>query len=395
VQFSNFFKKITRDQFLKEYWDKAYYFEQGAFDPIGDLFDWDQMNDLINRSKLWHANYMEMAVDGNVLPSEQYCRPGIDRKGMNVLVPDSERVRFLMSKGASLVLDYIEGIHPSVQEATRFIERLTGTHASCNAYCSWKSVQAYHSHFDTMCVFAVQIEGEKTWNIYRGRVNEAIDVPRVRSADFTREQHDQQKGEVMQQIMMRPGDVLYLPRGLYHDAMTTDTASLHLSFGATYVDGHSTLAMLAPHLHQDEFFRKRIPHFDDGEDLENYITELGKRVAEHMARPEFHQQVRGHLMSKVADKVVRHTLPDRTPDINFMVTRRPVKLARRGQAATLSGAGFTIDIAKDDYALAERIVKSEEVWLSDLRAEFPDRVPHFEPLLKALDQHHVIWRLRG
>ncbi|MBO6561684.1 MAG: hypothetical protein JJ959_14170 [Nisaea sp.] len=395
MQFENFFKKITRDQFLSDYWDKAYYFEKGSFDPVDALFSWEQMNDLINRSKLWNASFMEMAVDGNVLPSEQYCQPGRDRRGANVLVPDPERVRFLMSKGASLVLDFIEGIHPSIQDATRFIERLTGTHASCNAYCSWKSVQAYHSHFDTMCVFAIQIEGEKTWNIYRGRVNEAIDVPRVRPGDFSREQHNQQKGEVMQQIVMRPGDVLYLPRGLYHDAMTTDTASLHLSFGATYVDGHSSLNMLTPYLHQDEFFRKRIPHFDDGDDLANYITELGKKVAEHMARPEFHNHVRGYLMAQVADKVVRHNLPDRTPDIYFMVTRRPVKLARRGQAATLSGEGFSLDIAKEDYAVVEKIVGSEEIWLSDLRAAFPDRVPQFEALLGALAKHGVIWRLRG
>lgn len=199
----------------------------------------------------------------------------------------------------------------------------------------------------------------------------------------------------MQQIVMRPGDVLYLPRGLYHDALTTDTASLHLSFGATYVDGHTSLSMLAPFLHQDEFFRKRIPHFDDGTDMADYISELGKRVADHMARPEFHSHVRSVLMSKVADKVVRHTLPDRTHDINFMVTRWPLKLARRGQAATLTGEGFTLDIAKDDFAVADYIVKSEEFWLSDLRAKFPDRATQFEPLLKALDQNRVIWRLRG
>lgn len=395
MQFENFFKNITRDQFLSDYWDKAYYFEEGAFDPINSLFSWDQMNDLINRSKLWNASFLEMAVDGNVLPSEQYCRPGRDRRGANMLVPDPERVRFLMSKGASLVLDFIEGIHPSVQDATRFIERLTGTHASCNAYCSWKSVQAYHSHFDTMCVFAIQIEGEKTWNIYQGRVNEAIDVPRVRPGDYSREQHDQQKGKILKQIVMRPGDVLYLPRGQYHDAMTTDTASLHLSFGATYVDGHASLNMLMPFLHQDEFCRKRIPHFDDGKDLEAYITELGQKVAEHMARPEFHQQVRGYLMAQVADKVVRHTLPDRTPDIYFMVTRRPVKLTRRGQAASLSGDGFSLEIAKEDYPVVEKIVGSEEIWLSDLRAAFPDRVPQFEALLGALAQNGVIWRLRG
>lgn len=55
MRFDNFFKKVTREKFLSDYWGKAYYFEEGAFDPVDELFSWDQMNDLVNRSKLWHA----------------------------------------------------------------------------------------------------------------------------------------------------------------------------------------------------------------------------------------------------------------------------------------------------------------------------------------------------
>ena len=67
------------------------------------------------------------------------------------------------------------------------IERLTGA-PTCNAYCSWKGA-GYESRFDVMDVFAIQIEGEKLWNIYGGRAPSPAFMPGVSPADFSVEQH--------------------------------------------------------------------------------------------------------------------------------------------------------------------------------------------------------------
>jgi hypothetical protein len=291
-QFSNLFKKISRREFLEGYHDTRAYFEPGAIENVQEIFSWAQLNDLFNRPKLWNGEMMELALNGQVLPSSQYSRPGMGRLGERVLRPDRERVNHFLREGATLVLDYLEGIDPGVNRVATCIERLTGTMVSCNAYCSWQSVQGYASHFDTMCVFAIQIEGEKTWNIYDGRVHEPMEITGARPADFSREQHDRQKGPVAQQVVMRPGDVLYLPRGVYHDALATDMASLHLSFGATYLAGFSALSLLIQELQREEFFRKKLPHFDDGEALSAYLSEVGKQVGHRMADSGFHGRVK-------------------------------------------------------------------------------------------------------
>src|SRR3546814_13099471 len=85
-------------------------------------------------------------------------------------------------------------------------------------YCSWQRVPGYASHFDTMDVVAIQIEGEKLWNIYEGRFSEATFSPGIRPSDFTPEQITGMKGRVAQQIVMRPGDILSLPLGVFPDA---------------------------------------------------------------------------------------------------------------------------------------------------------------------------------
>ena len=65
----------------------------------------------------------------------------------------------------------------------------------------------------------------------------------------SREHHERAKGALLMELEMTPGDVLYLPRGQYHDALASDGASLHLSFGigrATVLDFVSVLSQSSP-----------------------------------------------------------------------------------------------------------------------------------------------------
>lgn len=271
IPFTRLFRDIDRERFLNEYFDRAPYYEQGAVSNVTELFSWSAMNDLLDRPKLWNGESIEMALGGQVLPAAQYCRPGHDRTGQPGLRPDRTKVTAMLQKGATFVLDFLEGVDPQIGSVARCIERLTGANTSCNAYCSWQSVPGYASHFDTMDVFAIQIEGEKKWNLYEGRFPQAVFVPGSRPSDFTREQHDQMKGKIAQEITTRPGDILYIPRGIYHDALATDTASLHLSFGATHAVGFTIVEMIGREMQGQEYFRRRLPHFEDRGELVAYL----------------------------------------------------------------------------------------------------------------------------
>ncbi len=394
-QFANLFKKISRREFIETYHDRRAYYEAGAIGNVRDFFSWAHLNDLFNRPKLWNGEVMELAINGQVLPPPQYSNPGMGRLGERVLRPDREKVNHFLRQGATLVLDYLEGIHPEIQSITTCIERLTGTSASCNAYCSWQSVQGYASHFDTMCVFAIQIEGEKTWNIYDGRVNEPMAIPGARPADFSREQHDRQKGRVAREIVMRPGDVLYLPRGLYHDALATDAASLHLSFGATYLAGFSAVSLLIGELQREEFFRKRVPHFDSRTEISDYLTEVGQKVAERMADPAFQGRVRDHILRNLADKITGNRLPDRQPDGYFIVTRQALRLVRRGSSWRLEGGLEPVDIAVEFSEIARHIAESESFWVTELPNVSALPQPALRDFLTALERLDIVFPVNG
>src|SRR3546814_5312450 len=91
----------------------------------------------------------------------------------------------------------------------------------------------------TMDVFALHIEGSKTWRLYEGRANNPLDVPGYNWESLSPEQRERTRGKLQQEVAMQPGDLLYIPRGQYHDALASSEACLHLSFGITQQIGRA------------------------------------------------------------------------------------------------------------------------------------------------------------
>lgn len=391
VDFDRLFKAIDRQTFVRDYLDQHVYYEAGSVQDVGRLFSWTKVNDLLDRPKLWDGHSVEMALAGRVLESREYCRPGIGRAGEQNLRPDRQRVTALLQKGATFVLDFLEGIDPEIAAVTRCLERLFGTHTSCNMYCSWQQVPGYASHFDTMDVIAIQIEGEKRWNIYEGRFREATFTPGIRPSDFTTERHNQMKGKIARQVTTRPGDILYLPRGVYHDAIATDTASLHLSFGAAPLVGFTVVSMLASEAPKLEFMRRRLPHFEDRADLAAYLAAVGDQLKAALADPAFIDGVIDYQQSRVFEKVTGYRLPDRSGDRYFYVSRHRPEIDGAAAATMRPRDGAPLPVPVEDRMMLDWILQREVFWLSELNAEHGARGAAGERLLKALIERRVVF----
>ena len=59
-----------------------------------------------------------------------------------------------------------------------------------------------------------------------------------------REHHEKAKGAKLMDVHMEPGDLLYLPRGQYHDALADEGGTMHIAFGITYPIGMDVMTFL-------------------------------------------------------------------------------------------------------------------------------------------------------
>ena len=84
--------------------------------------------------------------------------------------------------------------------------------------------------------------GEKTWMVFEGRAEHPIAHPIFKEP--AAEHHDRAKGKLWKEVRLKPGDLLYLPRGQYHYALADDGACAHIAFGVTYPIGLDVMTWL-------------------------------------------------------------------------------------------------------------------------------------------------------
>jgi lysine-specific demethylase/histidyl-hydroxylase NO66 len=145
---------------------------------------------------------------------------------------DVGRVLSEFEQGATLVLQGLHHTWPPLGRFCRVLEGELGHPAQANAYFTPREAQGLPVHHDTHDVFSLQVAGEKRWLVYEP----ATELP-LKDQRYTPEQGG--PGEPVHDVLLRPSDTLYLPRGWLHEAKTPSSDSLHITVGVnvrTWID---------------------------------------------------------------------------------------------------------------------------------------------------------------
>ena len=88
-----------------------------------------------------------------------------------------------------------------------------------------------------------------------------------------------------EEVTLTPGDLLYLPHGQYHDALSSSEASMHVSFGTIHLVAHDFLQALVKDLPKDPLFRAHLPAVDDLAGHGPYLERIAERLGEIIRQP--------------------------------------------------------------------------------------------------------------
>jgi len=293
--------------FLSDHYGTAPLHVPGKQSKVKPVCSWADFSDLMSMTALWSGETLKLVLDGKTIPPESYCRTTAGRDGVSVQRPDYNQVAVLLSEGATVVADLVETLSSGIRTAATALEMGVGAHVTCNAYMSQHSRQAFPSHFDTMEVFALQIEGRKVWRVYEGRFAGPMERPGYCYPYFPQEYHERAKGEVLLEVELQPGDLLYIPAGVYHDALASSEACLHLSFGVTHPTVADYFSWLTRSLEDVDAFRECLPDYSNpsnlGERLERAEQKLSEMLAKGAARSQFDREMKRQahrLLSPVA-----------------------------------------------------------------------------------------------
>jgi ribosomal protein L16 Arg81 hydroxylase len=138
--------------------------------------------------------------------------------------PDLREVHRAFTQGKTLLITGMQQRWPTVAALGRALEVHFGCCVHTNLYFTPPGAQGFEAHFDTHEVFVLQIDGDKHWRLY-GPARE-LPTPNDQAAVAK-----DRLGPPKQEVLLKAGDLLYIPRGHVHEAFTSEHESLHLTVG--------------------------------------------------------------------------------------------------------------------------------------------------------------------
>jgi hypothetical protein len=287
---------------------------------------------------------------GEKIPLSAYATDVPWRPSAFTDVADAGRVAALFADGATIV---IQGLHHWWEPLAVFCRELEaelGHPVQTNAYYTPRGSQGLPVHHDTHDVFVLQVAGEKRWLVYEP----VLELP-LRDQRYSEEQGE--PGEPVHDVVLRAGDALYLPRGWLHQAVTSESDSLHLTVGVNVYTWTDALRSALAECEADLELRRSVP--DDGtggdEALRALAARLSPEAVAHRKRRRFVRTRRPILPDQMSQLRALEGLDLETP-----VERRPTVIADVSKSdgqVTLAFEGkrvvFPVAIAEDVAFLTE------------------------------------------
>ncbi len=364
MTFAELLAPMTPEQFFAEYHDRQPLHLKGGAAKFASVLSWRGINRLLDMTHIWTSRSLMLVLDGKPVPAAEYCESQTARDANDRLMqPVTAKVREWVKRGASVVMNDVDSLTPGLASVSEALESSGLGKAQANVYISWQSHKAFPAHYDTHDVWAVQVEGEKSWNIWEGRAEWPISHPVFRSQDQAH--HEQAKGKLRAKITVKTGDLLYLPRGWYHDALAEAPASVHVAYGAHAVLGMDLMTILGERVLYDVPFRQPLPRQDGSAAAKFALTQragqLGARLAELSKDPKVMEVLANYIANYRYGRGGNDLLswrgmaaPEGAADAGdspaFRIVAQGAKPVRRGADWVLKGAAGTLSPAEAEAA---------------------------------------------
>jgi ribosomal protein L16 Arg81 hydroxylase len=237
---------VSVDEFLSRYWLKQHLFCRGSADRFSGLLSWTTLNELLERH--WRETYrFRLACQGRDLEPASYA----DLDGFTPRIRAKD-VTDHLRRGATLSFDAIDELHEPLTRLAESFEAFFRGGTKINIYAGWRALHGLDLHRDNQEIFILQLDGPKRWLLY-GYSVDGVDRTDLRSHSVP------PPGAVLDQIL-RPGDLLYIPRGCYHVAVPMNEPALHLTLGVKNPRGMDLALWMVDRLRTSDIADRDLPY---------------------------------------------------------------------------------------------------------------------------------------
>lgn len=213
---------ISKADFIGRYQGKKPLLIKNAFE-ITQAFTWTDANQIIGRSSVESDDFK--ILHNGLVPKDEYVETFYD-VGMIRHRLIKSAVYEYMKNGATLIANKIVN-EPKVHVFARQVAQFTGRQTVSSAYAAFGRQESFQTHWDTRDIFSIQLIGRKRWFVYEPSFIDPLYMQQSKDLE-----HDYPCPAVpCMDFVLEPGDVLYLPRGWWHNPLPFEEETFHLSIG--------------------------------------------------------------------------------------------------------------------------------------------------------------------
>ena len=301
------------------------------------LFSWKRINEILALNLL-DRKRLRVTRDGRDIPPALYRREGSDTDRVI-----AAKLHDLLRQNASVVINGVQYLSPAIRRLVLQMERTLDQKVNTNGYMTFGSGGAFAMHYDPHDVLVLQVHGTKHWFIY--------DDPEPSPTDDEKNRAGKPADRnVAYETVLQAGEALYVPRGVYHRAVVTDTDSVHLTFGIHTPKGIDFFQWLQRKIQADVVFR------------EDILTLRGENSV-----GEQEQALKARLCEIVNSASLMEFLTA------HRATRRPSNQFRLGPSEEI-----------DDQTYVAPLLRYRAAWLKSIKSNRDEQSPAAERILSFL-----------
>lgn len=213
------------------------------------------------RAALSHEELLGALSAERGVPEGLVCFPEHVGATAAQLVADPGLLRAYLDAGHPLVWNRARGVANGVDALAALLTEAFGAHVWPNVYATGDAGTPFDVHFDAHEVIALQCEGEKDWWISAVRVDRPLDAVEMEATvkAALRLRRDEAAERTLCTFTARPGDLVYVPRGQFHNARARAGRSLHVTFGIQLPSGFDLARRIVVDLLAEPGFRELFP----------------------------------------------------------------------------------------------------------------------------------------
>ena len=361
--------KVFNDDFNKQFilnnLGKKYLHKKEIIKKPNDIMNLDIINEILSINSNWNNTNFQMILNRKPINYLDYSSFFLAAGGQ-FRRPDVNKVESLISKGASIILNDINRLNSDLINVTKELQELTNGKCQANLYFSMKSQQALGPHCDEHDVFAIHFEGEKIWNIY-----ENIDIAPINHPMFkySAEERIERAGKLIDQIVLKPGDLLYLPRGQYHDALASKSGAVHIAFGLTYFKPIDLLSLIWERFIVSDFMRKDIKKNASKEYLKEQLKSISNELSAIINTEEIADIFYDNIKSwsyPIKEYSIRNLI---SQGRNYKVSKL-IKLIKIGKESFLTNGKDKVMIPDNYVEITDFILRHEDITMNLIFSKF-------------------------